>query len=302
MMPSLREAARALGGQVTGGRILAPGPHHSQRDRSLSVWFDPQAPEGFGVTSFAGDDFHACRDHVRERLGLPAWEPPRHNQLASFTTSPQNPRVRHADEGGDRRFLTAIRPWLEARGNDPRPLWRYLATRGLPPAPDLWERVIRFHPTLYYGRNETMPGMVALMREIATDMPVAIQRTFFNPDGSKLSRKMLGRAGGAAIKLDANETVEQGLVIGEGLETCQAARLGGLRPCWALGSAGAIAAFPVLPGVDALTILAETDDSGANARAVQQCGERWLRAGREVIVVEPKAAGDMNDVWREACA
>ena len=56
----------------------------------------------------------------------------------------------------------------------------------------------------------------------------------------------MGPVGGAAIKLDADEDVLGGLHIGEGIETCMAARMLGLRPAWALGSAGEIAKFPVL--------------------------------------------------------
>jgi hypothetical protein len=33
----LRRMATALGGEITGGQILCPGPGHSHRDRSLSV-------------------------------------------------------------------------------------------------------------------------------------------------------------------------------------------------------------------------------------------------------------------------
>jgi hypothetical protein len=73
-----------------------------------------------------------------------------------------------------------------------------------------------------------------------------------------------------------------------------------LRPVWALGSAGAIAAFPVLSGIDALTMLAETDDSGANAKAIRACGNRWAKAGREVIVATPYVRGDMNEALRAA--
>jgi hypothetical protein len=65
-----------------------------------------------------------------------------------------------------------------------------------------------------------------------------------------------------------------------------------------LGSANAIGEFPVLDGIDALTILAETDDSGANARAVKASGNRWAAADREVIVATPRVAGDMNDAWQ----
>ncbi len=63
--------ARALGGEASGrDAILCPGPGHSAADRSLSVRLDPGAPEGFVVHSHAGDDPMACRDHVRDRLGL----------------------------------------------------------------------------------------------------------------------------------------------------------------------------------------------------------------------------------------
>ena len=66
-----RHVARALGGASSGNRVMAPGPGHSSADRSLTVLLDFSAPEGFVVHSFAGDDWQSCRDHVRERLGLP---------------------------------------------------------------------------------------------------------------------------------------------------------------------------------------------------------------------------------------
>jgi hypothetical protein len=69
-LPNLSSAARMLGGQVSGGQIVCPGPGHSAADRSLSVRFEPDAPDGFVVHSFAGDDAMRCRDHVRSRLGL----------------------------------------------------------------------------------------------------------------------------------------------------------------------------------------------------------------------------------------
>ncbi|WP_395697975.1 toprim domain-containing protein [Methylocella sp.] len=106
---------------------------------------------------------------------------------------------------------------------------------------------------------------------------------------------MLGPVAGAAIKIDADEDVTMGLTVGEGAETCVAARQLGLRPVWALGSAGAIGAFPVLPGVEALTILEELDDAGANGRAIEACASRWRAAGREVLIVSPLLGGDIND-------
>jgi RecA-family ATPase len=75
-MHDVRAAARALGGDVSGrDGVVCPGPGHSRQDRSLSVSFDPTAPDGFVVHSFAGDDPIICKDHVRDKLGIDAFKP-----------------------------------------------------------------------------------------------------------------------------------------------------------------------------------------------------------------------------------
>ncbi len=106
----------------------------------------------------------------------------------------------------------------------------------------------------------------------------------------KLGRKMTGPAVGVAIKVDDHASVEQAVVIGEGLETVLTGMLYGRRPAWALGSAGGIASFPFLPGVDGIVILDEAGE--ANAKAVQQCADRRLGAGRDVVLVGPTAGSD----------
>jgi hypothetical protein len=58
----------------------------------------------------------------------------------------------------------------------------------------------------------------------------------------------------------------------------------------------------VLGGIEALTVLGETDDGGANARAAQACADRWIAAGREVFLVEPLIGDDFDAAWREARA
>jgi putative DNA primase/helicase len=95
----------------------------------------------------------------------------------------------------------------------------------------------------------------------------------------------LGPIGGGAIKLDPDENVTQGLCVGEGAESCLAGLKYDLRPVWSLISASGIAKFPVLPGIECLTIFRENDE--ANARAVAECTDRWLDAGREVIGADP---------------
>ena len=70
---TLQSLARALSGVVCNGEVLAPGPGHSPKDRSLSVKLDPTSQDGFVVHSFAGDDPLEARDYVREKCGLPAF-------------------------------------------------------------------------------------------------------------------------------------------------------------------------------------------------------------------------------------
>jgi putative DNA primase/helicase len=173
----------------------------------------------------------------------------------------------------------------------------YLAAREVLLPDSLAGAVIRFHTALQF-EGRTVPGMVALLRDIHTDMPCGIIRTFLDAQGNKLKRMMLGRAGNAAVKLDCDADVAEGLHVGEGFETCLAAYLAGYRPVWALGSAGAIEKFPVLDGIEALTILTEIDDGGANARAIAAAAERWLRADREVFAVEMLVGNDLNDAWK----
>src|SRR5262249_22381326 len=117
----------------------------------------------------------------------------------------------------------------------------------------------------------------------------------------KAERMMLGPVGRAAVKLDGD--VGDELAIGEGVETCMAAHqlmaTGELERAavWALGSAGGIERFPVLPNVRTLRIIAENDRT--NEAAVEQCGLRWQAAGRRARVIKPNIEfKDLNDVLR----
>jgi putative DNA primase/helicase len=74
-LPSRQEIARKLCGDVRGNHVLVPGPNHSPIDRSLQITINPAAPDGFLVHSFAGDDDIACKDYIRQKLGLPEWKP-----------------------------------------------------------------------------------------------------------------------------------------------------------------------------------------------------------------------------------
>jgi hypothetical protein len=65
--------------------------------------------------------------------------------------------------------------------NDAQPICgtlaeQYLKRRGLV-VPDECGRVLRFHPCCPFGNQRRLPSMVALMRNIQTDAPQAINRT-----------------------------------------------------------------------------------------------------------------------------
>jgi hypothetical protein len=148
--------------------------------------------------------------------------------------------------------------------------------------------------------------MLAAFRLIKGNAFVAVQRTaltsdgkrLVGPDGKKLKPKMFGPVKDSAVKLDEDAAVTQGLTIGEGVETCLTARQLGFAPTWALGGVYSIAAFPVLVGIEALTILAERGEP--SIRAIEVCGRRWHEAGREVLIIRPRIGGsDVNDALME---
>ncbi len=54
MSLDLRTIARALGGEVQGRQVLAPGPNHGRSDRSLSVRISHQSPTGYDRVPWSG--------------------------------------------------------------------------------------------------------------------------------------------------------------------------------------------------------------------------------------------------------
>ena len=240
------------------------------------------APEGFVVHSFAGDDPIVCRDYVRQRLGLPSFRRGstwRKNKLVDVAAG----RVSepHSSLPGSVSNNQAIALAIWSRAVDPRGSLaeRYLNSRGLVMDDDLAGRVIRFSSSEPL-KGKRHPAMVVLYRNIHSDAPSAIQRTWLTENGEKIVRLTLGPAKGAAIKIDADEDVTTGLVIGEGFETSLSARQSGVRPCWAAGSKGAIANFPVLSGIECLTFLEETGKKGAMPLKLKNARSGGLLPGK----------------------
>jgi hypothetical protein len=299
---NLRDIARALGGEVSGRQVLAPGPGHSPGDRSLAVRPSGSAPDGLLLFSHSGDDWRLCREHLRERLRHGLRRPDAPARVAHA------PMVRFRDDDDAARTRRALAIWRDTE--DPRgsPAWRYLAARGvaLSELPARIQEVLRWHPHCPWGTGGARHGcMVALWTEAVSGEPRAIHRTAVTAAGEKVGRKSLGPNAGCVIRLWPDEEVEHGLVIGEGVETTLAAatrikhRGALLRPGWASGDAGHLEVFPVLRGIEALTILVDCDENGRGQRAAAQCAGRWTAAGREVIQLTPRIPGeDFADLVR----
>src|ERR1700724_957262 len=91
-MMDLKTVARIMGGEVVSVAALVPGPGHKPQDRSLRVFIDPNAPDGFFVHSFANDDAMQCRDYVRQKMGMPPWQPSKqHNGHGEHKTNGARP-------------------------------------------------------------------------------------------------------------------------------------------------------------------------------------------------------------------
>ncbi|MDB5414114.1 MAG: hypothetical protein JWR10_2449 [Rubritepida sp.] len=205
-------------------------------------------------------------------------------------------RAKHPESAAPSSTLDlARRIWREAIAPAGTPVETYLASRGLQLEPG----PLRFHPACPRG-SELLPCMVALMTHAVTGEPCGAHRTFLAVDGlgkaAGQSKMMAGSAG--VIRLTRDEDVGGGLGIAEGIETALSVAQGfGWRPVWAATSAGAITKFPVLGGIEALTIFADPDGPGTQAAAT--CAERWNAEGREARIIAPPA-GDWNDLHRSA--
>lgn len=289
----VENTARLLGGDVIGrAKIIAPGPGHSSRDRSMSILLTTGAPDGFAVTSFANDDWRDCRDHIRRVLGLSSDG----SKRTRFRPTPKTP-------SGD-RVRIAARLWDEATPIRMTIAEAYLINRGLELHSEACDAdTLRCHKTCPFrladGRFVRLPALVAKMVDIHSGQFRGVHRTALAPDGFGKAdipglgnpKKMLGSATGACVKLSPDEEVTSGLHIAEGIETALACIAMGFRPTWAALSSGGISNFPVVAGIEALTIFADHDANAAGVNAARQCASWWSGAGREVTIALPPDQG-----------
>jgi hypothetical protein len=311
---SLNDIARALNGKRIGNKVRAPGMGCSPRSTALEVSIRPDGT--LKITDYTGADYREVYRYVHEKLGIPF---PKRQDLqelrrdARQRTRDLQKHTTPATEDSDGtlvgRIERALDTFASAENSRKTLVELYLVLRGLELSDAVAQDVIRFHPRACWKLETglmTLPTMVSLCRCIYSDEPRAIRRLALHSDGTKLRgqdgktlRFGLGPVKHTAVKIDSHCDITNGLTIGEGVETCLAARQLGYGPVWAVGDAGGIADFPVLKDIETLTILLENDANGTNQRAAERCMNRWRKAGREVVLVEPLFGNDVNDALKE---
>jgi putative DNA primase/helicase len=270
------DIARALGGKRSGNQWKCRCPAHSDKDPSMIVFDGRQAVQ---VRCFSGcepiDIIAALRSMGLWGDGEDAGDLVLRPRLDSAKVDPN----RHQD--------LALQIW--ERSVYPRGTLaeQYLGDRGLLLPESAAGGVIRYCADCPQG-NFKAPALVALMRNIETYKPQAIQRLFLVKHHGRIVKSeamMLGPVGQAAMMVTSpNQAFWQApppycprLCVCEGLETALALHqaVPGCRYVWALGSAGAIARFPVLAGVGQLVIFADNDKNEVGLRAAIECSDRW---------------------------
>jgi hypothetical protein len=324
-MDSPLTIAKACGKFLRTGRgFLCQCPVHDDRNPSCEVWMGKVAVL---VCCYAGCPSDLIVDELRDRgFHLGRKRPPAEAEARSRRRKSQRSQ---RDENKTSTLLTVVSRETQLHQRLAADIWResvdprgtmvetYLRGRGL----DLRGagEVIRFHPHCP-RRGDRQPAMITLLRDLTTDRPVAIHRTYLRPGGGHDGKMMLGPAAGAAAKLtphaatfgDDLGTWCERLHICEGIETGLGLLQMGMQPVWALLSAGEVARMPVLFAVGELIACADSDDVGDGKRiwsryetgqhAAFATMDRWLQAGKKARVVcafGGSKTGDFADVAQQ---
>ena len=174
----------------------------------------------------------------------------------------------------------------------------YLQARGcvIPPA----DGDLRFHENVeIFGFNgPALVGRISDAMDARRGMGLHV--TWLAVDGTlrRLERRYLGAKVDGVVRLWPDVDVSTALGVAEGVETALSLAHSH-RPVWACLDAGNLAELLVLDGVEVLTIAADRDASGTGQAAAAACAERWVAAGREVLILLPDRIGDdLNDEVR----
>jgi hypothetical protein len=309
--------------RVTASELAGPCPHWANSTDTLGVnvrkrrWIchrcDANGRDAISLVMHVADcDFLTAVELLTgvRRGDAPARRPtPRPRQIDRARQDAEEAEHQRRCLTSARRIIAEMVPIIgtpgeaylrDMRGIDVAALSDVLERRG----PLGWHRSLYFNQPdpeepLHEFHGRRFPAIIAVMSDAASAVPTgAISRTYIGADGTKIGKaKTLGQPRGI-IRLSPNHDVGLGLHLAEGLETALSAMALGLKPVWATGDTGLMKSFPVLDGIDALTIIADHDAYGQGEHAAQQAASRWRHAGREARILMPRDPGDLNDATR----
>jgi hypothetical protein len=281
---TLADALAAAGINLPKGKTRGPCPHcnHGPKDEALHVTFNGDGSAVWFCHRCNRADGWRPRDRLPDRSGKsrPTPPPPLPAGLSPKAAAFWSACAPITADGIAARYLTGRRCALPHPDGD-----------------------LRFHPSaLHWPTRTRWPALVGLITDAVTNEPRSLHFTFLARDGDgkaplgKKARLYLPdhRKQGGVVRLWPDAEVTIGLAIAEGVENA----LSGARAfplAWAALDAGNVAAFPVLSGIESLTIFADHDAAGI--AAAEACAARWTQAGREVRIWRAAIAGADINRW-----
>ncbi len=276
-------------------------------DLSRNRWFDHYSATGGDALKLishrlTGGNMAEAVKYSKHLLGIETGKPFKLNMPDPAELAAKRAKQK-ADHQADRERVRnrAWNIWLACK-----PLTGTLAETYFPSrciAIDFVPRkVFRFHQNCPRMNAPAGPAIVAAMVDPHTGEFSGIHRTFLAADGShNIDKQMYGPAG--IVCLSDFDCVTDGLNLVEGIETGLSILAAGISPVWAALSKGGIGRFPVLAGVESLTIWCDHDvKKRPHDKTCQElsenCCERWQAGGAETTMRIPKfQKQDFNDLW-----
>lgn len=288
-MNDLHAIVQRLGGHLYAGgtRALVPGPGHSRKDRSLSLYLSGQKVV-----------WHSFAEHGADAItGYLGIAP---SDQAPMSTT-QRRRARRDRAVQIQAEQVAKRTWchdlwdrcLPAQGSLVETYLREARRIPIREVP----RALRWHPQAPrgYSTPRTSPAMVARIDD-EHGTPCGLHLTFLRPDGSwHDGRIMVGTARGGAVRLYQADTE---LAVAEGIETALSYAYLHHMPTWALLTTSQMHSWACPLSVDRLVIAADGGTLEDGRRPGLEAAETLLRRTRTAQV--RVHADPVGDDWNKA--
>jgi hypothetical protein len=323
-LPLSEVVSRYVELKKAGTRLRGLSPFNKERTPSFYVdddkglWKDWSSGHGGNVFTFLmkieGLPFPAAVRECGRQCGIAvpeAGEPPtpvspeflakatadreeRHRLEAAKQAESERHRINLA-----REIARRSRPFAMGDGSPPA---LFFESRGLVMPAEMSPRALLYCASCPFNDDEGKlvhyPALIGLFRDIFTDQIRAIARRPLTLDGRSLAKPIsLGPAKGCVIKLSDKDEVGRDLHLAEGITSALAGVAYGMMPIWVTGGTGTLAKFPVLDGIEKLTLIVDNDENGASQTAAGKTYDRWTGAGRQVWTVMSEIVGqDLADV------